>query len=319
MSENTALSSVFLENLSANNQVTPFANEIVQITSLPTFGSGGIFLSYSFPSGQDLFDYFDLDWVNDEQSELFNNFISNVISNEEGDLWVLTMQSLEHYVQADETWYSYQLPANRIGEPVAISVQRDGSIICVNDSYVLVFMNGEFADFDFDVIGGNGDLRGGIVSTAGSVWVNIQNGVLTLNQEGDQIFYEQVKATSGKDSKVISLAAVSSIKEDGAGEIWMATPTELLSFSGDHWTYYSIGFHPQLMGEIRAMEIDQEGHLWVLSGNNLIQIKLDGSWNARQLNISQADLDGVYAIYIDADFQVWLQTNSGQLHFQFEY
>lgn len=322
LKNNDTLSSVFLEQLSASNQVTPLANEIVQITSLPTFGSGGIFLSYSFPDGTDIFDYFDVvEPVDEGSTDLFDNFISNVISNEKGDLWVLTYETLERYISQEEIWVSYHLPEDRYAEPIAISIQQDGGVLCVNKNHILLFTDGVFEDLNLSGIGGPGDngLRGGTTDVSNSTWIHTPDGILVLDQNNGTLLFQIVKAVSpNEDYKNIDLRYVESLTQDGLGYIWMSNSTELISYNGAKWEYFQISDNEHLDGSIRAMEMDQDGNIWVLSGSKLVHIGLNGIWKSYFIDISYEELESIDHLYIDADQQVWLIGNSGSIQVQID-
>ncbi|MBR9922292.1 MAG: hypothetical protein GYB31_15760 [Bacteroidetes bacterium] len=315
LGDNNALSSVFLDQLSANNQVTPLANEIVQVTSLPTFGSGGIFLSYKFPDGEQLFDFFEIESADDAHFDLFVDFISNVIANEKGDLWVLTKVSLERYINLEEQWISYPIPENRQAQPLAISIREDGSVVCVNSQYVLVFIDGEFFDLDPDNFGDDGDQRAATTASSGMIWLDVDAGVLSISPTGEQQLYKSVEADLGKTKVEVSFGEVSAIQEDGLGVVWFATPEYLLSFDGKNWAAYKIG-SDDLPDSILAMNTDSEGNLWILSGNFLVKVSLGGVWESYMVDLTATELASVNTLHVDADGKIWLHGDEGYIPFK---
>jgi streptogramin lyase len=314
LQENSSFSTLLLDRFSSDSKINPFSLTPFEGYTSQT-ANNGPYLSYTFSDGLTFIEALQLESLNEEGDDLFNNYLSNLLTDPQGDHWVLTYSTLEFYDAESDHWRSYNLPENRRGIPVAVSILRNGDIICVNQSFMLLFSNGAFSDFNLAESDPFDEISGGFLASDGNLWLNGPFGLMVIDDQGDYQINRYVNAVTGRAYETFSVLGSGRVTEDYAGSIWTYLPFGFLEYTGEQWKFHGSEQNVHLDGTVKTITSDANGHIWAVSGTRLIHVFPDGYWDSVELEgLTPEEYEQIAGLDVNLSGDVWLIGAFGIIH-----
>lgn len=139
---------------------------------------------------------------------------------------------------------------------------------------------------------------------ADTLWLGMQEGLARISDAPLRVF----TAADG-----LTHNAVSSIADDGQGNLWLGTAGGGLNrFANDAFTAYRKGKSPLPSDEINALHLDADGVLWIATAGGGLARFHDDQWHT----FSKRDglpSNSIGYLLEDAEGFLWLGSNSGLL------
>ena len=135
-----------------------------------------------------------------------------------------------------------------------------------------------------------------------SLWIATEENGL-LKQNGINASVDILNSVTGVQNKIYNLL------QDNEGNIWIATPTELIAISGNKLKSLPL-YPPQIFETIHATLCDYQNNIWIGSNAGLIKYSLVNGRYAKKKYIfsilnSKTDIIGLYQ---DINHNIWIGT-----------
>ena len=240
-----------------------------------------------------------------DSNSISQNLIYTIFEDKRGDIWVSTYEGLCKFDLATEKFTRYKPSPNaRFADPniFAINEDSDGMMWVGSTSKGLCRFDresGKFLPDSFDLgyhkLPGDLEEFGGGISCiykdrAGVLWVGNATGLHKINLTAVKSGQSKVSTDYQHDPgnpTTLSSNNVSSIFEDKAGIIWVATDNGLNSldkktgnfkrYQNDPKNNQSISSNNSFSWGGSGIKEDQEGNLWISTGKGLNKLNKDRS------------------------------------------
>ncbi|WP_020530746.1 two-component regulator propeller domain-containing protein [Flexithrix dorotheae] len=236
-----------------------------------------------------------------EKSQIPNHDVTNIIEDNEGNLWVSTYQS-GFYQLTEGKFTTYTINQGLTGNHVYSIVESDtGQYLVATNAGISQFKPGwDWHPFLVDGKPFNKRVRDLFIDSKGNTWFCTENTLFCMENGG------KLKKYSTKDG--LSHAYVRTIFEDKEGNMWFGTEDGLNKFSDGE--FVPILAEGELSSQkIHAINQDSEGTIWISTEEGLNSLK-DGKITSYT---SKDGLSGnvIFQIYEDEDEVLWIGTNGG--------
>lgn len=241
----------------------------------------------------------------DDPSSLSNDFVSSIIRDRDGNLWVGTFgggidvllpsaSGFEHY-QADPTD-----PSSLSHDFVSDLFEDDSGVMWVGTHGGGLNKVVRPAPF-FETVGENPasrfslsspNVRSILEDRSGTVWVGTDKGLNRIDSNGTRVFRDQPSGPHRLEAD-----AVHALLEEGSGLLWIATQAGLKRFDPQLEVFKTFPFESRLIG-IRCLYLDNSGDLWLGTSNHGVLRLTAGSDLLKRFPIDGLRMEPGYAINI---------------------
>jgi ligand-binding sensor domain-containing protein/signal transduction histidine kinase len=338
--ENLRFEHIGIEEGLSNENVTQIFQDSKGYIWFGTFDGLNKYDGYSFTKYR--LDPFD-------SNSISQNFIYTIWEDKYGAIWVSSFEGLCKFDKATEKFTRYKPSGNaKFSDPniAVINEDSDGMIwvgshsggLCRFDRKTGKFLP-EYFDLGYsrqlpdDKAGLKDDVHCIYKDRAGTLWVGNTTGlhkiILTDVKAGQlsRVTFEDYKHDPA-NSNTLSSNIVTSIIEDGAGIIWVATQNGLNSFDQktgvfkrylhDPNNIHSISSNNMELWFGRHLKEDQEGNLWVCTDKGLNKLNKDRTIFTHYFydaaDAYSLSSDHIMSLQIDQAGILWAGSWSGKLN-----
>lgn len=283
-----------------------------------------------------------------DPNSLSQNLIYTLYEDKNGSIWMATYEGLCRFDRKSEKFTRYKPPPHsKCSDPniSAINEDSDGMMWVGNHSGGLCRFNpqtGQFFNERFDLgfhklHGDQADLHDGVTSIykdrSGVLWVGNLSGLHRINLKPTKpgqlsrvsITHYQYDANNPNS---LSSNNVSSIIEDRAGVMWVATDKGLNSFDRktgifkryqhDSKNKHSISSNNLNLWYKGGIKEDHEGNLWISTTNGLNKLNKERTqftaYFHQPRNLNSISSSSIAVIEIDSSNVLWASTWFGKLN-----
>ena len=258
-----------------------------------------------------------------ENSNLPNNQVSSIVSDDNNGLWVGTGDGLVH-ITSNGSWEMPDKYDSLTGWNPILSLSSDSKggvwVGTFEDGLRHFSHDGHWLGSNFYQKGlGSNNIMDMYLGTNKSLWVATSGGGISHLEAGGTI-----RKFDWYDSEIPS-NSVSSILEDDTGNLWIGTDIGLAVIQKDGtWKI----FNPNNSGlpdfRVESIEKDGSGGIWIGTWNGLAHYKKDSTWEVfHQFGMSNTDdVTHTYivpnvprALCSDKKGGIWIGTDSGLAHY----
>ncbi|MDL5513947.1 two-component regulator propeller domain-containing protein [Arenibacter sp. M-2] len=259
-----------------------------------------------------------------------NSYIKTLLQDEQGTLWVGTNYGLNRYLTEDDRFdriYFANDNTNGANNEIWDIVSDDKENLWVGTNKGLLkykIISGESILFQADINDPNGilhnEIRSLLITGDGILWICNTKNIDVYNPETKRFkhyYYPKV----GETEIVRKYAPV--LCEDQNRNIWLGDSNGLSLFNKEHerfetFSIVSTGIN-QITEEIRSLEQDYLGNLWVGTYNGLYVVNTDLSVITHYVHdenvLSSLSQNSIYKILEDTKGDLWIGTYAGGVNY----
>ena len=201
---------------------------------------------------------------NTGNSDLTSNFVSAVVADASGGVWVRTNDFKLHHFDGGTLWQTWNIP--NIGLPDfnlrTLALENETRVwVAVNGKAVSLSVNtGNWVTYDASMAGiPFNDIIGVCPDGDGGMWLGTQNhGV--IHYDGVAFTNYNVVNSDLPDGRINDL------KVDASGKLWLATQSEgVAKFDGTDWYVFDAITDGLANNSVSVINIDLDGDKWMAS------------------------------------------------------
>lgn len=264
------------------------------------------------------------------KNTLSDNRTRGLLKTSDGNLWILTIASIDKYNPKNKHFSHYNYPVETIKEShinsAPILFQSKNSAIWLGYEGGLAKLNKNATSFDKFKINGTPSIQSSTRTIYedknSNLWVGTYSGLFILNPNKNEI---KKFVHNENDPKSLSQNSIYKIFEDSKGDIWIGTWAGGINYfdrSYDRFKQLSAGSKNNLLNYkvVSSIVEDANENLWIGTeggGLNVYNRKtgLFDYYTKNNINPKSLSSNNIKSMIKDRDGNFWIGTHDGGLNF----